>query len=278
MKATLVICTKNGGERLRTCLEHVEALSEDQLQVIIVDNGSDDGFSYELVKSFAGATQFDCTVLQTFEPGNSAGRNKALELIQGEFCVFIDDDCYASPDLVSEWRSVFSSHDIGYGSGKIRRYNSEHSWLGCYEGNEIRWVNAGDVVPRGLVQGSNMAFLTEALRAVGVFDVRFGAGTPLAGEEWEFALRMSFAGWRGGYFPGPEVSHDHRRVHAEAAARGRYYDFGGGAVYAKHARGPNRIKILKSFLRDAFVIRSPASTLMLLRGFIEFYPTYGPTK
>ncbi|MBR0557930.1 glycosyltransferase family 2 protein [Ciceribacter sp. L1K23] len=274
MKATLVLCTKNGGDRLRECLRNINLLDVVDLQVVIVDNGSDDGVSYELSKEFERETRFDCVVLQTFEPGNSAGRNRAVELIEGDFCVFIDDDCYASPSLINEWASVFSSHDIGYGSGKIRRHNPQHSWLGCYEGTEIRWVNAGDVVPRGLIQGSNMAFLTKAIRSVGLFDVRFGAGTPLAGEEWELALRVSFAGWAGGYFPGPEVSHDHRRVDAEAASRGRYYDYGGGAVYAKHARSPNRLKVIKRFISDVFAYRSPASTLMLLRGFLEFYPKY----
>lgn len=274
MDGTLVICTKNGGERLELCLQHVEGLLEERLQVLIVDNGSDDGVSFGISKRFEATTRFQCTVLQTFEPGNSAGRNLAMDFIKGDFCVFIDDDCYANPNLISAWASIFKTYDIGYGAGKIMRHNSEHSWLGCYEGTQIKLLKHDDVVPRGFIQGSNMAFLTKALRSVGLFDVRFGAGTPLAGEEWELALRMSFAGWAGGYFPTPQVSHDHRRLNAEAASRGRFYDYGGGAVYAKHARSSNKYKIIKQFLRDVFSYRSPASTLMLVKGFFDFYPKF----
>jgi GT2 family glycosyltransferase len=105
-------------------------------------------------------------------------------------------------------------------------------------------VAAGAFVPPGFVQGSNMAFTRACLDHAGWFDERFGSGVPFAGEDWDMSLRASFAGFAGGYFPGPKVSHDHRRPVAEIyTLRGRFYEYGAGAVYAKHMRG-RRIPVL----------------------------------
>lgn len=98
-----------------------------------------------------------------------------------------------------------------------------------------------------------MAFRRECLASAGEFDERFGAGTPFAGEEWEVSVRASFLGWKGGYFPGPKVSHDHRRDRSEARRRRIYYLFGAGGVYAKSIaryRGRNRLVCLYHFFRE----------------------------
>ena len=60
-----------------------------------------------------------------------------------------------------------------------------------------------------------------------------GPGTPYAGEDWDVVARVCRAGWAGGYFPGPVVSHHHGRKAIEAALQLREYHYGGGAVFAK---------------------------------------------
>jgi GT2 family glycosyltransferase len=245
---TLILCTKNGGERLATCLDHIDRLdAPDGLQVLLVDNGSTDDFSYDLLQSFRSRTRFNCEVMQTFARGNSAGRNVALRRATGDLVVFLDDDCYADPDLVTAWVTVFSMFaELGFASGMIRRHSPEQSRLGCTEKKGVHWIYAGRFVPNGFIQGSNMAFRRQCIIDAGYFDERFGAGTDFAGEEWDLALRISLKGWSGCYFPTPKVSHDHRRDDKAARERNRFYAIGAGAVLAKALRDRHGLGTVRS--------------------------------
>lgn len=274
MRTSFILCTKNGGERLRTCLAHIERLSTpDDLELILVDNGSDDAFSVDILRDFAKATRFECDLLTVAAPGNSAGRNAGIERARGDLLLFIDDDCYVEPDFVLQWRSVFARRDVGFGSGMIRRYDQAYSALGCNESAVEECVGPREFFRRGFVQGSNMAFRADCLLRAGPFDPRFGAGTPLAGEEWELALRASYAGCRGGYFPGPVVWHDHRRGDDETVQRMSYYDYGAGAVYAKHLLSPHGLGALKEMMRDLGA-RKRSRKVQILRGAADFYSKY----
>lgn len=272
MKVSLVLCSKNGGERLSTCLSHIADLdAPDDMQVILVDNGSNDGISSELTRRFAASCRWDCKALQTFIPGNAAGRNVGLEQADGDILLFIDDDCYVDRYFVQEWINVFESSDVGFGSGRILRYTAQQSDLGCVEDRQQKLLGS-TYVPRGFIQGSNMAFRRECLVAAGPFDPRFGSGTAFAGEEWDLALRAGFRGWRGGYFPGPTVAHDHRRGRGETLGRLLFYDYGGGAVYAKHLVGERRALILGRLIRDLVVTgKNPMRLASFVKGFFAFF-------
>lgn len=241
LSVSLILCTKNGGERLATCLRHIDALeAPDDLEVLLVDNGSTDGYSFNLLEEFRAQTRFACEVMQTFTPGNSAGRNIAVRRATGELLIFIDDDCYADPDLISAWITVFLMFkELGFASGMIRRHSPTQSWLGCTENKGVKWIYPRRFVPNGFIQGSNMAFRRQCIIDAGLFDERFGAGTVFAGEDWDLALRISFDGWAGCYFPTPQVSHDHRRDDSSARERNLFYAFGAGAVLAKAIKNNN---------------------------------------
>ena len=184
--------------------------------------------------------------------------------------LFFDDDCYPDPDFVTDWLEVFAQHDIGFASGMIPPYDRRYSDMGCTEQPTQELVRGGQFVRRGLIQGSNMAFAHQCLEATGFFDERFGAGTRFAGEEWDLALRASAAGWSGGYFPQPRVAHDHRRTEAEGLERMLFYDYGAGAVYAKHALRLGG-KVMRDYLRELNALRRhPARRAMLLKGYKDF--------
>lgn len=252
MRASLILCTKNGGERLANCLSHIEALDAGpDFQIVLVDNNSDDGVSWPALQEFGRTTRHACRVVRCIRPGNSAGRNDGIAVATGEILLFIDDDCYVAPDFVRAWARTFVEHGIGYGGGRVLRHDPAMSSLGCRETTEIEWVKPRSLIKAGMVQGSNMAFSRACLDRIGLFDERFGTGVPFAGEDWDMSIRASFAGFAGGYFPDPLVSHDHRRPVSDiVTTRGLFYQYGAGAVFAKHMKGRHFIKVGLSFLRQ----------------------------
>lgn len=241
MRASLILCTRNGGERLATCLAHIEALNAGpDLDVVLVDNNSDDGTSWPALQEFGRTTRHACQVIRCTRPGNSAGRNDGIAVATGDIFLFIDDDCYAAPDFVRAWQRIFAEKKVHYGTGRILRHDPDPaiSMIGCRESLVEEYLRPGQLVEPGYVQGSNMAFSRACVERIGLFDERFGSGVPFAGEDWDMALRASFAGFAGGYFPAPTVAHDHRRkIKDMVALRGTFYEYGAGAVFAKHMRG-----------------------------------------
>ena len=281
MKASLILCTKNGGDRLVTCLEHIEALdAPPDFEVLLVDNGSTDGTSYRTLRDYGAESKVSCKVLQTLKPGNSVGRNAALKEAGGDLLIFIDDDCYADAQLVRDWISIFTARpEIGFASGRITKFDPAQSDLGCVESQYEEIIPPRSFLRRGLIQGSNMAFRAECLKTTGPFDARFGAGTSFAGEEWDLALRASMDGWIGGYVPGPTVHHDHRRLAKQAYDRLKYYDYGAGAVYAKNIFTSWMVEIFLALARE---MRDPYMDLgrkrALLSGCMNFLTTYSWRK
>ena len=88
MDVSIVIPVKNGGDKLKRCLEMIAKQDTDlQYEVICVDSGSRDG-SLEVLK------QFDCKVfsIPASEFGHGKTRNYGASKGDGEFVVFITQD------------------------------------------------------------------------------------------------------------------------------------------------------------------------------------------
>jgi glycosyltransferase involved in cell wall biosynthesis len=269
---SLILCTKNGGARLGTCLQHLEALdSPPGFELVLVDNGSDDGESRQRLADFAAASRHRVRLIDCDRPGNGAGRNAAIAVATGDILVFIDDDCYAEPRLVRDWEAAIAETGFGYGCGRIARYNAEQSLIGLMEEPEPIRFGPRAYVRRGTIQGSNMVFTRACLSQVGGFDERLGAGLSFSGEDWDMVLRASLAGFSGGYHPAPTVRHDHRRLPEEAGRRLLWYDYGGGAVLAKHYGGPHRLRVAGWLGIELFRMRRwRERRAELLRGFRDF--------
>jgi GT2 family glycosyltransferase len=160
-------------------------------------------------------------------------------------------------------------------SGRIRLYDPSDYPSTINESTERAEI-AGWCLDPGIVQGANMAFRRRALDQVGFFDPDFGAGTPFAGEDWELALRLSAAGWEGGYFPEPVVWHHHGRKATDYPALFRFYRFGEGAVYAKGLLDPSmRWRLAGYWLRriagDLIKRRSAEKVLLVAQGALAYW-------
>lgn len=247
---SLIICTKDRGRQLRACLDRVAQLDAPfPWELILVDNGSTDDTAqvmHEFLAGFRGEGRY----LHESRPGNGAGRNAAIRVSRGQILAFTDDDCYVEQDFLVEVAKVFADPRVGYLTGRIMLFDPTDYRITVNESPQPQRIGAGRVVPHGLVQGANMAFRRCALEQAGLFDENFGAGARFAGEDWELALRVSFAGWEGGYFPGPTVWHHHGRKEPDARKLNRFYTIGEGAVYAKGViSSPRRLTMLGYWLK-----------------------------
>ena len=240
------------------------------LEVVLVDNASTDD-TFAVMQDFCRLNPNLWRAMQEPKPGNSAGRNLGIDHSSGEVVLFVDDDCYPERTFGVAWKRIFECDpDLGFGTGRIMPSDPNRATIGCNTSATPELLPPGTFFRRGFVQGSNMAFRRKCLLTAGLFDDRFGAGTPFAGEEWDLALRASFARWKGGYFPEPGVAHDHGRSEGDALVRGRYYDVGAGAVYAKHLLTSHAPATLVKLAGEIYHARNGSLVSSLAKGALQY--------
>ena len=119
---SVVVPTRNSASFLRACLESVRAQDYGPLELIVVDNHSDDATPQV-------AAEYADTV-ETWGPERSAQRNRGIELSGGEYVLWIDSDMVLDPRVLS------SAVDIAIQSGADAVFVPEHSigtgfWAAC---------------------------------------------------------------------------------------------------------------------------------------------------
>lgn len=99
MTLSVIIPCYNGAKYLGACLDTVLAQSVEDMEVIVIDDGSADD-SFALAKRYA---QKDSRVLALHQQnaGVSAARNLGLSRASGEWVTFVDSDDLLTPDAFS---------------------------------------------------------------------------------------------------------------------------------------------------------------------------------
>lgn len=94
---SIIIPVYNAQKYIRECLESIKNQSYKELEVVIVNDGSNDG-SEQIIQQYN-----DCLDLVYYRQSNqgvSAARNKGLELATGDWVFFLDADDYLAPDTM----------------------------------------------------------------------------------------------------------------------------------------------------------------------------------
>jgi hypothetical protein len=92
VELSIIIPTFNCGEYLDECLRSVLTQNTSDCELILVDDGSDDGTA-DLLKGYEGV-QDNVRVLYREHKGASAARNAGLDVAVGRYVTFMDcDDC-----------------------------------------------------------------------------------------------------------------------------------------------------------------------------------------
>jgi GT2 family glycosyltransferase len=233
MKISLVISTRNRASQLERCFQAVAQIkSSAAWELVVIDNGSSDDTSC-VIRRFAETVSFPVKTAVELKPGLTNARNLGIRLAQGEIFAFTDDDCYPASDYVDEVIRAFKDPAIGYIGGMVRLFDPEDSRITIQESTRPIVLKRYGYVPPGCIHGANMAFRRQALADIGGFDTKLGPGARFNCEDTDACARASFAGWEGGYFPGPVVHHHHRRRRKDIPALRRSYAKGRGAYFAK---------------------------------------------
>lgn len=200
MKLSVIIPTYNRRDILFETLSTFfdQDVSAERYEVIIVDDGSDDGTADALTRSRFGDRL--TVVRHAHNRGTAAARNSGIERANGDVFLFIDDDIRCSRSLYREHLNAHSENDrtLVFGPVEVCPESADSSataWTRTFtEARDIllrtsgssHWVD-------DIAVNANTSIRRTILEETGPFDPQFGRQR----ETFELGLRL----WQRGIRP-----------------------------------------------------------------------------
>jgi glucosyl-dolichyl phosphate glucuronosyltransferase len=219
VRLDIIIATYNRAVLLGRLLDSIrEADQPDDLsvRVIVIDNNSSDN-TRAVVESCPPLFGERPVYLFEAQVGQSAARNRGLQIVSGDLVGFLDDDEQVDRRWFSTVRETFENANIDFISGPYKPAWSVEppAWLPKAYPAVIGWIDAGDQVLMygrnydGIMMGGNTVVRRTFVDAVGSFNTALGRiGHQLtAGEDADYHHRLVAAGARGYYIPQLIIHH-----------------------------------------------------------------------
>lgn len=254
---SVVLCTRERPEALRTALTGVLSQNVPAARVIVVENAPITDATRRVVSQVAGER---VQLVTEPVPGLSRARNAGVAAAQTEWVAFTDDDVI--PD--SGWLG-------GIEAGIARGGTNTACVTGLVPTGELRtpaqaWFDARigwnrvftpavfhrDYPPVDVPlfpfqvgrfgAGANFAARRDVIARLGGFDRHLGAGTPArGGEDIDFFFRLVVAGHTLVYEPSAIVWHQHRETQEALVSQAEGYGSGFSAWVTKTVLSPRTL-------------------------------------
>lgn len=223
---TVAVCTRDRTDDLIRCLESLNCLDYPKLDVIVVDNASDNDATERLVQ----AKHPNVRYIHEPRPGLNWARNRAITEAKGDIIAYTDDDVVVDPGWIKAIAEIFSQNNGAMAvTGLVVPYEQETEAQIFFElrggfgrGFKRKWHqmdkndNKSAASLFGLSgmfgTGANMAYRRSLFDRVGFFDPALDVGTAThGGGDLEMFFRVLKEGFMLAYEPRAIVRHIHRR-------------------------------------------------------------------
>ena len=218
LTVSVIVVTWNRRDLLRSCLQ---SLTRQQLkqpfEVVLVDNGSDDGSPEMALREFASQPAFRLTLIRNPDNrGFCAANNQGFAASKSDLVALLNNDAEAETDWLHGLSGAFESdRDIGMAASKILVYEDplriDKAGHLIYPDGQNRGRGSGEI-DRGQYDrveevlwpdGCAAMYRREMLDQIGGFDEDFFAYA----DDAELGLRARIAGWKCLYIPSAVVRH-----------------------------------------------------------------------
>jgi glycosyltransferase involved in cell wall biosynthesis len=179
---TVVIPTYNRGNFILRALDSLEAQSFEGFEVVICDDGSNDGTD-ELVARYSNIFSFTCRYARTTHQGVAGTRNLGIKLARGRYIALLDsDDTYHSYKLEAQVDLMERVPEATF----------------CYTGYKLE--NTGLCIDPGIFRLEK--FLSANYLCCASVMMRWSAITRVGGydpnlvlaEDWDLLIRLALTG------------------------------------------------------------------------------------
>ncbi len=197
LRVSVIVPCFNQGATLAEAVDSALGQTMDDLEVLVVDDGSDDEETLAVLERFSRPRT---TLYRTPNRGLAAARNLLVGHARGEYLCALDADDRLRPTLLERACAVLDAEpDVSFVSAWLEAFGEE-SWQWRQHRCDLPALLAEDTVMTAAVVRRS------AVVEVGGYD----EGMPHPGDEdWDLWIRLVRAGHRGVILP--EVLFDYRR-------------------------------------------------------------------
>lgn len=194
IEVSVIIPTFNRQPILRKTIEHIcnQSFPNDKYEVIIIDDCSSDG-TVKYLENLRLPVKF--IVLQNYNNlGRAKTRNRGIRIARGKYILMIDDDIWATENLIENHLKIHQEHDkdiavVGavLASPEVlktainERCNDHHLW--CF--NEMKKYK--NSLPYVFSKTANLSLSKSILLDIGLFNESF---IYYGGEDTELGYRL----------------------------------------------------------------------------------------
>jgi hypothetical protein len=213
-RVSIIIVNWNGKRFLQDCLPTVLDQTYSDYEIILVDNGSDDGSADWVAEQFPAVR----LIRNPVNLGFAAGNNQAIHASRSEFIATLNNDTRVEPNWLAELVQVMDGDpSLGACASKMLFADNPHminSTGICVDKMGIAWDRRGGEPDADRDTESTEVFgacAGAALYRRAMFD-QIGDFDPdffMYFEDVDLAWRARLAGWRCLYVPAARVYHHH---------------------------------------------------------------------
>src|SRR6266403_729600 len=188
-RVSIIIPVFNAGRFLARALDSVEAQTERDFEVVVVDDGSIDRRTHKILDQ--AAERPGVTVHRTENRGPSAARNLAIERSRGAYILPLDADDYLAPTYLEKTIPVLDAEPA---------LGVAYTWVGLVGGHHGTWKTGGfgvrELLTRCTIHVTSL-YRRRLWEDVGGYDPRFVESC----EDWDLWRAAAARGWKGRCVP-----------------------------------------------------------------------------
>ena len=204
-RVSVIVCTYNGSQTIRDCMEGLARLEYPDFEVIVVNDGSTD-------QTAQIVSEYPFRLVSTENRGLSAARNTGMLAATGDIVAYTDDDARPDPHWLQYLAHAFSKYGFAGVGGPNVAPAGDGPVADCVAnapGGPVHVLLSDRVAEH--IPGCNMAFRHDVLQEVGGCDPLYR----VAGDDVDLCWRVQEAGGTLGFHPAALVWH-HRRNSVKA--------------------------------------------------------------
>lgn len=127
-KVSIIVPVYNAGEYLEVCLDSLVSQDMDEIEIIIINDGSTD-ISRDICQHYAEKYPY-VEMVDKANEGVSVARNVGLDLAKGKYITFVDADDYVEKNYCSAFYNVAEKNNCDivicdYDGGGITLHSPE---------------------------------------------------------------------------------------------------------------------------------------------------------